>query len=68
MCKGDIVLIKDTNAIRGSWKLGKVLKVYPSETDGKVKNVDVQYKNQIKKNLITIKRAKSCHNIAHRRR
>ena len=41
--EGDIVLIQDSNAIRGHWKMGKVLKAYPG-IDGKVRSVDVQYK------------------------
>ena len=42
--EGDIVLIQDSNLIRGQWKLGKVSKVFPGE-DGKVRKVYVQYKN-----------------------
>ena len=44
MKTGDIVLIQDSNLIRGQWKLGKVSNTYPG-TDGKVGKVDVQYKN-----------------------
>ena len=44
MMTGDIVLIQDSNLIRGQWKLGKVSNTYPG-TDGKVRKVDVQYKN-----------------------
>ena len=39
----DVVLIQDANAVRGNWKLGKVSKVFPG-VDGKVRNVEVQYK------------------------
>ena len=42
--KGDIVLIQDSNAIRGEWKLGKVTDVFPGD-DGKVRRVMVAYKN-----------------------
>jgi len=35
--KGDIVLIQDSNQIRGQWKLGKVSEVFPGE-DGIVRN------------------------------
>ena len=45
MKTGDIVLIQDSNLIRGQWKLGKVSNIYPG-TDGKVRKVDVQYKNR----------------------
>ena len=44
MKAGDIVLIQHSNLIRGQWKLGKVLNTHPG-TDGKVRKVDVQYKN-----------------------
>ena len=42
--KGDIVLIQDSNKIRGQWKLGKVSEVFPGE-DGIVRKVHVIYKN-----------------------
>ena len=41
---GDIVLIQDSNQIRGQWKLGKVSEVFPGE-DGIVRKVHVTYKN-----------------------
>ncbi|XP_078346298.1 uncharacterized protein LOC144631679 [Oculina patagonica] len=41
---GDIVLIQDSNQIRGNWKLGRVTKAHESK-DGKVRKVEVQYKN-----------------------
>ena len=41
---GDVVMIQDSNLVRGNWKLGKVSNVYPG-ADGKVRRVDVQYKN-----------------------
>lgn len=44
MIVGDIVLMQDSNQIRGQWKLGRVSKVYTGE-DGKVRKVEVQYKN-----------------------
>ena len=40
----DVVLIQDTNELRGRYKMGVVTKVYPSE-DGKVRKVQVSYKN-----------------------
>jgi hypothetical protein len=42
--QGDIVLIQDSNQVRGQWKLGKVSEVFPGE-DGKVRKVHVVYKN-----------------------
>ena len=44
LCVGDIVLMQDSNAVRGRWKLARVCDVYPS-TDGKVRKVDLEYKN-----------------------
>ena len=41
---GDIVLIQDSNQIRGNWKLGRVTKAYEGK-DGKVRKVELQYKN-----------------------
>lgn len=41
---GDVVLIQDSNQVRGSWKLGKVLEAYKGD-DGRVRKVEVQYKN-----------------------
>ena len=41
---GDVVLIQDSNQVRGNWKLGKVSKVYPGD-DARVRKVDVEYKN-----------------------
>ena len=40
----DIVLIHDSNSLRGSWKLGRVSDVHPSKDDF-IRKVDVQYKN-----------------------
>ena len=44
MQEGDIVLISDTNLVRGQWKLGRVTKTFPGK-DGKVRKVELQYKN-----------------------
>jgi hypothetical protein len=41
---GDVVLIQDSNLIRSQWKLGKVSKTFEGQ-DGKVRKVQVQYKN-----------------------
>jgi len=38
---GDIVVVEDTNAVRGCWTVGRVINVYPGE-DGKVRNVKVK--------------------------
>ena len=42
--QGDIVLIQDSNQVRGQWKLGRVSEVFSGE-DGKVRKVQVVYKN-----------------------
>ncbi len=41
---GDVVLIQDSNAVRGEWKMGVVTAVHPSD-DNKVRRVTVSYKN-----------------------
>lgn len=44
LMEGDVVIIQDSNQIRGKWRLGKISKVFPGQ-DGKVRRVHVQYKN-----------------------
>ena len=41
---GDVVMIQDSNLIRGQWRLGIVSNTFPS-ADGKVRRVEVRYKN-----------------------
>ena len=41
---GDLVLIQDSNLVRGQWRLGIVSNTFPG-SDGKVRKVEVQYKN-----------------------
>ena len=41
---GDIVMIEDSNQLRGKWRLGIVNEILPSE-DGRVRKVKVGYKN-----------------------
>ena len=41
--EGDIVLVKDSNIVRGHWKMGLVCKTTPG-ADGQVRNVIVKYK------------------------
>lgn len=41
--KGDVVLVQDSNAIRGNWRMGIVDEVYPDEV-GNVRNVQVKLK------------------------
>ena len=40
----DVVLIQDTNELRGKYKMGVVTEVHPSQ-DGKIRKVQVSYKN-----------------------
>eukprot|EP00794_Sanderia_malayensis_P021203 gene21203-23285_t len=40
---GDVVIIQDSNLVRGKWRLGSVSDVFPG-TDGKVRNVEIKYK------------------------
>ncbi|KAK3105008.1 hypothetical protein FSP39_015108 [Pinctada imbricata] len=42
---GDVVLVQDSNAIRGLWKLAQVTKVFPSK-DNVVRDVELRYKVQ----------------------
>lgn len=44
MERSDLVLVQDTNMIRGKWKLAQVTETEPGK-DGKVRDVTVQYKN-----------------------
>ncbi|XP_071954191.1 uncharacterized protein [Antedon mediterranea] len=39
--KGDVVLIQDSNAVRGKWRLGRVTETYQS-TDDRVRNAEVR--------------------------
>ena len=41
---GDVVILQDAKQFRGHWKLASVSKTFPSD-DGKVRRVEVQYKN-----------------------
>ena len=38
--KGGVVLVKDTNALRGHWTIGRVKECYPGR-DGLVRDVEV---------------------------
>ena len=41
---GDIVLVQDSNAVRGSWKMARVSQTF-IDNDSKVRRVTVEYKN-----------------------
>ena len=42
MLVGDVVLIQDSNNLRGQWKMGKIVAANPG-VDGKIRRVSVQY-------------------------
>ena len=61
LCVGDIVMVQDSNTVRGEWRMGKVCAVYPDK-NGVVRNVEVKCKPHTdaqspKVAHITIKRA-----------
>ena len=41
---GDIVLVQDSNAVRGSWKMARVSQTF-IDNDSKVRRFTVEYKN-----------------------
>ena len=49
---GDVVLVQDSNELRGEWKMGLVSKIKESR-DGRVRNVEVMYKRGETKITIT---------------
>jgi len=53
---GDVVIIQDSNQVRGKWKLGRVSCADPSLRDGFVRKIEVQYKNLDAKTYTTIER------------
>ena len=55
--QGDIVIVQDSNLIRGKWRIGRVTKAEPSLRDGFVRNVEIEYKNPNSKKYLTITRA-----------
>ena len=44
VCKGDVVVVQDSNVVRGEWRLALVTEVYPG-SDGRVRRVLISYKN-----------------------
>jgi hypothetical protein len=53
---GDVVLMRDLNAVRGCWQMGQVTNVEPS-ADEMIRHVDVRYKIPTNKTFKTVKRA-----------
>ena len=50
------MIIQDSNLKRGNWKMGRVSQVYPGN-DGKVRKVEVEYKNTDSTTFVRIERA-----------
>ena len=53
---GDIVIIQDKDAPRGSWKLGRVVKAFKG-IDNKVREIEIQYRNDGHRDFTTIQRS-----------
>ena len=53
---GDVVIIQDSKIKRGDWKMGRISQVYPG-SDGKVRKVEVEYKNPDSNSFVKIERA-----------
>ena len=45
LIEGDLVLVQDSRAIRGEWKLAQVIEAKPG-SDGLVRDVSIRYKSQ----------------------
>ena len=55
---GDIVMVQqESGKIKGKWRMGRIVKAEPSNRDGVVRQVDIQYKNPDSKSFIKITRA-----------
>ena len=44
---GDFVLILDENTPRSSWPLGRILEVFPNQSDGLVRSVKLRMKSSV---------------------
>ena len=42
---GDVVLLQDSNLVRGEWKLGRISNIFPSK-DNRIRKVEVIYKRE----------------------
>ena len=56
VCVGDIVMVKDVNAIRGNWQIGQVEKIYCGY-DQIRRKIDIRYKIPINKRCSIMRRA-----------
>ena len=48
----DIVMLVDSNAVRGNWTVGRIIEVHPGK-DGKVRNITVKTQNDNYRKPIT---------------
>ena len=55
MKPGDVVIIQDSNQVRGSWKKGIVVIANPSN-DGRVRRVQVKYKQNNSSTMSIVER------------
>lgn len=55
---GDIVMVQDSNAVRGNWKIGRITKTFPGE-DSYVRKVELQYKNVSQDEKLTVYKGKA---------
>ena len=48
---------QETGKVTGKWRLGKIVKAEPSNSDGVVRQVDIQFKDPGSKSFVTVTRA-----------
>ena len=48
---------QESGKVKGKWRLGRIAKTEPSDRDGAVRKVDIQYKNTESKSFVTVTRA-----------
>ena len=48
---------QESGKVKGKLRLGRIVKAEPSDRDGAVRKVDIQYKNPESKSFVTVTRA-----------